>query len=163
MFPCQISNNITDIQNVSYSEIKYQTECSPSDYKSSDFFCFFSRETLELTKVNLTLQSTLTDTQVKSPYVKYACLFMIYVQLIFTQLKLHDSHAALLLQATHCTPDYICEYGLAEEMLAKLYIYSCFIQYPCVFIKGSGHQTPFWPARPSILLESTNGKCFPFE
>lgn len=70
---------------------------------------------------------------------RFMCLFWIPKQLIFSQLKLHDSHAALLLQATLRTPDYICEYGLAEEMLAKLYIYSCFIQYPCVFIKSSGH------------------------
>lgn len=49
--------------------------------------------------------------------------------------------------------------------LANLCIYSCFIQYPCVFIKGSGHWAPSWPYSPPILLlESTSGKnSFPFE
>lgn len=43
--------------------------------------------------------------------------------------------------------------------LANLCIYSCFIQYPCVFIKGSGHWAPSWPNSPPILpLESTSGK-----
>ena len=49
--------------------------------------------------------------------------------------------------------------------LANLCIYSCFIQYPCVFIKGSGHWAPSWPNSPLILLlESRSGKnSFPFE
>lgn len=67
----------------------------------------------------------------------------------FTQTLLHSLHT--LNNLPYTTPH------MSLDLPANLCIYSCFIQYPCVFIKGSGQWAPSWPNRlPSLQVANSS-------